>query len=165
MKTVFAMLNIDIICVGGLKERYFSDACDEYLKRLRYWAKVKITEIPEKKLPRSPSQAEIDKGLIDAGVQVLKIIPAGAFVVALCIEGKLMSSAELSEKIESVMETGGNAVFIIGGSFGLSPDVKALADLKLSMSPMTFPHNLARVMLLEQLYRAMSILNNGKYNK
>lgn len=160
------MLNINIICVGRLKEKYLSDACAEYQKRLSAYCKLNITEVPGVKLPENPSEAQIQSGLIGEGVRIIEKLPQGALVYSMCIEGEQLSSEELSTEISSVAVNGcSNITFIIGGSFGLSDDVKNGSKKKLSMSRMTFPHQLARVMLLEQLYRAFQISNGGKYHK
>lgn len=159
------MLNVDIVCVGGLKERYWRDACAEYCKRLTSWAKLRIVEISEQRCT-NPSPAQIESALDTEGERILASFPEHSFVIALCIEGKRFDSEKLAEKISDVMLSGHSHItFIIGGSFGLSQSVKARADLKFSMSDLTFPHQLARVMLIEQIYRAMSINMGGKYHK
>lgn len=165
MILVLRMLTIDIICVGSLKERYWRDACAEYCKRLTPWAKVRITEISEER--GNPStQSGID-AIIDAeGERIIAALPQKSVVIALCIEGKRMSSEQLAAEISNLMLSGNSSfAFIIGGSYGLSPRVKKRAQIRLSMSDMTFPHQLARVMLLEQIYRSMSIMSGGKYHK
>lgn len=159
------MLNIDIIAVGGLKESYFTSACLEYQKRLGAFCKVNIIEVGEYKLGQNPGGAGIEKALNAEGKAILAKLQKKAFVIALCIEGKMLSSMELAEKIEKTGHEASQLCFVIGGSHGLSNEVKLRADLKISMSPMTFPHQLARVMLLEQLYRAFSITGGLKYHK
>jgi 23S rRNA (pseudouridine1915-N3)-methyltransferase len=159
------MLDITIICVGGLKESFWKDACAEYIKRLSQWAKVTVIEIPQKRLPAAPSKAETDAALRAEETEIAKKIPRGAFVTALCIEGREYSSEQFADIIASRMQTSGSFTFIIGGSRGLSQGAKDLSALKLSFSRMTFPHMTARVLLLEQLYRALSILSGGKYHK
>lgn len=159
------MLNIDIICVGGLKECYWRDACAEYLKRLTPWAKVNIVEINEERI-RGTSPAQIESAIDAEGKRIKDAINAKSTVIALCVEGKRLTSVGLSDELSKLMLCGTSSVtFIIGGSYGLSDSVKKLASQRISMSDMTFPHQLARVMLLEQIYRAMSIMNGGKYNK
>ena len=160
------MLNIDIICVGKLKEKYFIDASAEYLKRLTAFCKLNIIEVTPYALPDSPTPAQINSGLEAEGKKILSKIPAGAYVYAMCIEGRQRSSEKLSKEFENLSVSGkSHIVFIIGGSYGLSDSVKSRADLKLSMSEMTFPHKLARIMLLEQIYRAFQISSGGKYHK
>ncbi len=160
------MYKITILCVGGLKEAYWRDACAEYQKRLRPFCRFNIVEVPEERIPDKPSAAQI-KAVIDAeGERLLAKLEASSLPVALCIEGKARSSEQLAALIEQYAVGGeGDLTFLIGGSWGLSDAVKAKARLKLSMSPMTFPHQLARVMLCEQLYRAMQILSGGQYHK
>lgn len=158
------MLNVKIITVGKLKEKYLKDACNEYMKRLQRFCRPEIIELAESRLPDDPSQAEIQKALENESGSILKA--ADGFKIALCIEGKQMSSSKLAEKMSQIPLSGFSSVsFIIGSSFGLADCVKNAADLRLSMSEMTFPHQLARVMLLEQIYRAFQIKNNGKYHK
>lgn len=160
------MISVNIICVGKLKEKYLRDASAEYIKRLTAFCKLNIIEIAPYALPDSPTQAQIDAGLEAEGKQILSKIQNGAYVYAMCIEGKQRSSEALSAEFDKLSVFGeSNLTFIIGGSFGLSDDVKARADAKLSMSEMTFPHQLARIMLLEQIYRAFQISTGGKYHK
>lgn len=160
------MLNVTVACVGKLKEAYWRDACAEYSKRLSGFCRLQIVEVAEERLPDSPSAAQIAATLEEEGHRLLSRIPAGAAVVALCIEGKGISSETLSEQLSKwTVEGISHIAFVIGGSFGLSPLVKETAKLRLSMSDMTFPHQLARVMVLEQLYRALQISSGGKYHK
>ena len=160
------MININIICVGKLKEDYLRMACAEYEKRLGAFCKLKITELAPAKLPDNPNQAQIDAALSDESERILSRISANEAVFALCIEGKELSSEGLSKEIEKCAVSGfGTLTFIIGGSHGLSPAVKSRAKFRLSMSPMTFPHHLARIMVLEQLYRAEAIQAGSKYHK
>ena len=160
------MQSIKIICVGKLKEAFYEQAVKEYTKRLASLCKLEIEELPEVKLPQEPSQAEIDAALLKEGEAVKSRIPKGSTVIAMCIEGKGMSSEKFSELLDSFAVSGVSKLcFVIGGSFGLSKEVKALAQVKLSMSAMTFPHHLARVMLLEQIYRGYKISLGGKYHK
>ena len=159
------MLRVKIICIGKLKEKYLRDAEAEYLKRLGAFCKAEVVELPEAKLPDNPSHALIEDGLKKEAKKILAEIPKGAFVYSLCIEGKGISSEELAEKFEANARNTSNVVFIIGSSFGLDEAVKKQSDFKLSFSKMTFPHQLARIMLLEQIYRAFSINNNSKYHK
>ena len=157
------MIGIDIICVGKLKEKFFSDAVKEYEKRLSGYCKLNITEISENVVA---SPAEITTALSKEGEKILAKIPNGAYVAAMCIEGDGLSSEELSKKLSSLKVSGkSKIVFIIGGSNGLSDEVKERANLRLSMSKMTFPHHLARVMVLEQIYRAFKIEEGSGYHK
>jgi len=157
---------IKIICVGKLKEKFFTDAANEYIKRLAGYCKLEVAEIPEHRLPDSPAPAQIATALEKEGTAIAVKIPAGSRTVALCVEGRELDSAGLSEFLTECAGRGFSKLcFIIGGSFGLHETVKNGAEERLSMSRMTFPHNLARVMLLEQLYRAFKIAEGGKYHK
>ena len=158
------MLTVNIICVGKLKEEYLRKAQSEYLKRLSSFCRGRVIEIPEFRLPDSPSAAEIEKGLISEG-KALQAKCRG-FSVALCIEGEEIDSPSLAKKLNYLATRGESELsFLIGGSYGLSDQIKRQSNMRLSMSPMTFPHQLARIMLLEQIYRAFSINGNGKYHK
>lgn len=160
------MLSINIVCVGGLKEKYWRDACAEYEKRLRAFCRFSITEVEEERMPQNPSQAQIAACIKAEGGRLLSKAGRGSYLAALCIEGRELSSPQLAQAIDRVALGGTSSVsFLIGGSWGLSEEVKQQADIKLSMSPMTFPHQLARVMLCEQVYRAFQILSGGKYHK
>lgn len=160
------MTDIRIICVGKLKEKFYAAAADEYVKRLGAYCKLTVLELPEERLGDRPSPAQIDTALAKEGENILSKIPAGAVVIALCVEGKPMSSEELAKKLEQWTVQGRSQfVFLIGGSFGMHPSVKQRADVRLSMSPMTFPHHLARVMVLEQVYRAFKINEGSSYHK
>jgi 23S rRNA (pseudouridine1915-N3)-methyltransferase len=158
------MRKLTLLCVGRLKEKFYKDAAAEYAKRLSRYCKTEIIELAEERLPDNPSPGQVQAALEKEAASILKRLPSGAFTVALCIEGQLVSSERLSELLADVS---GRAapVFVIGGSYGLHPSVKGAASLRLSMSPMTFPHHLARVMLLEQLYRACQIQSGGQYHK
>ena len=159
-------MNVTLICIGRLKEDYLKSACAEYQKRLAGFCRFTVEEIEAERLPETPSDAEIAAALEKEGERILAKIPRNAYTVALCIEGKQQTSEELAELIQHIPVQGsGVAAFIIGSSFGLSDRVKSSAQLKLSMSKMTFPHQLARVMLMEQIYRAYSIINNRRYHK
>ena len=160
------MLSINIICIGKLKEKYLKDASAEYSKRLTAFCKLNIIELDEYALPDNPSDAQIKQGLEKEGKAILDKILKDAYVYAMCIEGKQRSSPKLSEEFQKLaLDGNSNLTFIIGGSFGLSDEVKQRANAKLSMSEMTFPHQLARIMLLEQIYRAFQISSGGKYHK
>ena len=157
---------LTLITVGKLKEKFYLEACAEYEKRLRAYGGVKILELPEQRLPENPSPAEIEKALSREAESIREKLPKNAWVCALAIEGRLLSSEQLAQTFRKV-RTGGKSElsFLIGSSFGLDTALKRQADLLLSMSPMTFPHHLARVMALEQIYRAESILSGSKYHK
>ena len=160
------MIKINIIAVGKLKESYLREACAEYIKRLGAFAKISITEISEFRCSDNPSDTEIELVKEKEGEAILSRIPKGSYVIPMCIEGKQLSSEEISEKLESIALGGCNEItFIIGGSFGLSDKVKGLGKLRLSFGKITLPHQLMRVVLLEQTYRALSISNNSKYHK
>lgn len=160
------MVNLTVLCVGRLKERWWRDACDEYIKRLSAFCRAEVVEVEEERAPENPSPAQLQQVITAEGKRLLGKIPADAAVIALCIEGKELSSPQLAEKLETLAVSGINrAVLVIGGSWGLSDEVKARARIRLSMSPMTFPHQLARVMVLEQLYRAAQIQTGGRYHK
>ena len=158
-------MKITVIALANLKEKYLKEAADEYIKRLGAFCNLKIIEIDPVRLPEKPSPAEISAALSREAELIAKKIPAGDFVVPLCIEGKQFSSEEFAEMLEEKVNIGRGVTFIIGSSCGLSDDIKRRADLKLSFSKMTFPHKLFRVMLLEQLYRAFKICSGGAYHK
>jgi len=160
------MLKITVLCVGSLKEAYWRDACKEYQKRLGAFCRFQIVEVSEERIPQNPSPAQIRATVEAEGERLLAKMEPSSVPVALCIEGKPMSSEQLSAQIEKLAVGGeGHLTFVIGGSWGLSDAVKSKARIRLSMSPMTFPHQLARVMLCEQIYRAMQILHGGQYHK
>ena len=159
------MLNFRIVCVGSLKEAYLREAIAEYEKRLSAFCSFSIVELKEYKLPDTPSPAEIETALKKEADAVLAAIPPRAFTVALCVEGKQLSSEELATRLSDIMQQNGSLALIIGSSHGLSPRVKAAADLRLSVSKLTFPHQMMRVLLLEVLYRSFSILKGTKYHK
>lgn len=160
------MLNISLLTVGKLKEAYWRDACAEYRKRLGAFCKLQIVEVAEERLPESPSDAQIAATVEAEGERLMAQIPRDSAVIALCIEGKELSSPALAEQLQRfAVEGTSHVAFVIGGSWGLSDAVKSRARLRLSMSPMTFPHQLARVMTFEQIYRAFQITAGGKYHK
>lgn len=159
------MVKIEILCVGKLKEKYLNQACDEYIKRLKPFCKLKITQIQEYSC-NSSNQSQIKKVIEEEGNRILKKLNNTSFKIALCIEGQLMSSEELAKKSQKLLTSGtSNITLIIGGSHGLSQKVKQASNFKLSMSPLTFPHQLARVILLEQIYRAFTIQSKKTYHK
>lgn len=160
------MFSLTLLCVGRLKEKFYLDAAAEYQKRLRAYADFSLLELPEEKLPDTPSPAQIAQALAREADAIRRKIPKGSWVCAFAIEGKPLSSEALAGTLARVKESGkGSACFVIGSSFGLDEGFKKQADLRLSMSPMTFPHHLARVMALEQLYRAEAIQAGSKYHK
>ena len=160
------MFEITLINVGKLKEKFYLSAAAEYEKRLKGYCQFKLLELPEVRLPDNPSPAEIQAGLEKEAEQILAKIPKGAWFCTMTPEGKMLSSEALAEQIRKVKLSGkSSACFLIGSSFGISQRVKDKADFKLSMSPMTFPHHLARIMVLEQLYRAEAIQAGSKYHK
>ncbi len=160
------MQNITLICIGKLKEGYLRDAVSEYTKRISGLCKLNLIELPAEKLSDNPSQKEIENALEREGKKILEKIPKDAYVYTMCIEGKQKTSEELSAEMDNLAVRGySNIAFIIGGSFGISDKVKAVSDFRLSMSKMTFPHQVARVMLLEQIYRSIQISIGTKYHK
>lgn len=159
------MLKVTLIAVGSLKESYWRDACAEYEKRLGAFCRLSQVVIREAKLPDDPTEGEIANALKAEERQILEAMPPKSFRIALCVEGKQLSSEELAEKIGEIATAQGAITLVIGSSHGLSSAVKEACDLRLSFSKMTFPHQLMRVVLLEALYRAMNILRGTKYHK
>ncbi len=160
------MFSVTLIAMGKLKEKFYLSAATEYEKRLSGYCDFKLLELPEVRLPENPSPAEIQAGLEKEAELIFSKIPKGAWFCVLTPEGKVISSEALAAKMKEVKLSGkSSACFLIGSSFGMSPRVKEKADFKLSMGPMTFPHHLARIMVLEQLYRAESIQAGSKYHK
>ena len=160
------MLNIRLICVGKLGERFWKDAAAEYAKRLSAYCKLEVIEIPEQRLPDCPADKQIEAALNREAAQISAKIPQGAAVIAMCIEGETMPSTQFAAVLSRWMQQGTSRIaIVIGGSCGLDQTLKTQAKLCLSMSPMTFPHHLARIMVLEQLYRAFNIQSGGKYHK
>ena len=160
------MQKITVLCVGKLKERFYQEAAAEYVKRLGRHCKLDVVELPESRLPDDPSPAEIRHALQAEAAVIREKLPKGGALVAMCIEGKPCSSEELSRRIIDFGVQGKTQItFLIGGSVGLDESIKKQADWRLSMSPMTFPHHMARIMLLEQIYRAYQIAAGTKYHK
>ncbi len=160
------MQRISIICVGKLKEKYLREAVSEYSKRLQTMCRFEIIEVDEEKINDNPNETQIEKILTSEGKRILSKISSDTFVTAMCIEGKQKSSEQLAKLFADNGVKGiSSMAFVIGGSWGLSDEVKNRADLRVSMSEMTFPHQLARVMLCEQIYRAFSINSGTKYHK
>jgi len=159
------MLKVKIITVGGIKEKYLRDACAEYAKRISGFASVETVELKESLLSDSPSDEQIKKALDTEAASILAAIPDRAYSVALCVEGKMSSSEELASSLADVTRSSSCICFIIGSSHGLSDKVKKAANMRLSFSKMTFPHQLMRVILLEQIYRGFMINSGRKYHK
>ena len=159
-------MKITVVCVGKLKEKFFADGVEEYKKRLGRYAKIEIAEVADEKAPENLSRAEEEQVKVKEGEKILKKIPDDAFVVALCIDGKMLSSEELADFFEKKTVSGISSIaFVIGGSLGLSKAVIDRADYKLSFSKMTFPHQLMRMILMEQIYRAFRIIKNEPYHE
>ena len=158
-------MNMALICMGKLKEKYWRDAAAEYEKRLSRFGKWETIELPDLPEPSNSSPAIEEQIKKKEGEAILSKIRDGDVVVCLCIDGKQLDSVQLSKKMTELIDTGRRVVFVIGGSLGLCDDVVRRAQLKLSFSPMTFPHQLARIMLLEQTYRALKIAAGERYHK
>lgn len=159
------MIKITLITLGKLKEKYLREASDEYQKRLSRYCKLDIVEIEPVKLNDKPSRSEIDAALEREAEMIIKKIPQETQVYSLCVEGKSLSSENFSAKVKTAVDEGKGITFIIGSSYGLSERVKRLSEYRLSLSEMTFPHQLFRVMLLEQIYRAFKISEGSAYHK
>ena len=160
------MLNVTLICVGKMREKHYTAAFDEYEKRLGAFCRFSLVELPEQRLPERPAQSLIAAALEKEAAAILEHVPKGAALIAMCVEGKDMSSEALAQRFLDWQNGGVSRLcFVVGGSFGLHPTVKQAAQLKLSMSAMTFPHHLARVMLMEQIYRACMINAGTQYHK
>ena len=160
------MFDITLITMGKLKEKFYISAAAEYVKRLGGYCRFTLLELPESRLPENPSLAEITLGLEKEADSILSRIPKGAWFCVFTPEGKTLSSEAFADKMKEVKLSGkSSACFLIGSSFGMAPRVKQRADFRLSMGPMTFPHHLARIMVLEQLYRAEAIQSGSKYHK
>lgn len=158
-------MNINVIAVGKIKEKYFTDAISEYTKRLSRFAKLMITEVADERIPDNASEKELEKIKNTEGDKILSKLPPSSFVIAMCIEGEEISSEGLADKIADISMVSGSITFIIGGSLGLCSSVKSVSNLRLSIGPITLPHQLMRVVLLEQIYRAFKINNNESYHK
>ena len=159
------MLHIKLITVGNLKERYWRDAVAEYEKRLGAYGKVEILELKEARVADDPGAAEINAALEKEADAILAAIPPRAYTIALCVEGKPRTSEQLAELLQDAMNRSATLCLVIGSSHGLAPRVKQAADYRLSVSALTFPHQLMRVLLLETVYRSLSILHGSKYHK
>lgn len=159
------MPTIKIITVGTLKEDYLRDAVAEYEKRIGGFCRIESVNIKEAKLAQNPSDGDIRRALAEEAKQILSYMPDRAFKVAMCVEGKQFSSEELASRIEGAFSVANEICFVIGSSHGLDDSVKNAADLKLSVSKLTFPHQLMRVVLLESIYRCLNIIKGTKYHK
>ena len=160
------MFDITLITMGKLKEKFYISAADEYTKRLGAYCRFRLLELPEQRLPDNPSPAEISAGLEKEADLILSKIPKGAWLCVFTPEGKELTSEGFAQKLSEVKISGkSSACFLIGSSFGISPQIKEKADFRLSMGKMTFPHHLARIMVLEQIYRAEAIQAGSKYHK
>ena len=159
------MIKVTLITLGKLKESYLREAVSEYVKRLSRYCDLDIVELEPVKLPDNPSHLQIDAALSKEAEMIIKKIPKNCDVYPLCVEGRQLSSEEFAEKIDALSNEGRGIALIIGSSYGLSEEVKALAKNRLSLSKMTFPHQLFRVMLLEQVYRAFKINEGSTYHK
>lgn len=159
------MIGVKFITLGTLKESYLREAAAEYEKRLGAFCKIQIVQLKEEKLPDDPSAGEIEKALEKEAQKIIAEIPPRAYRIAMCVEGKQMSSEELADKLSEISERYGDVCFIIGSSHGLANSVKNSCDMKLSVSKLTFPHQLMRVLLLEAVYRGFNIMKGTKYHK
>lgn len=160
------MQSVKLICVGKMRERFYIDAFSEYAKRLQAYCRFECVELTEQRLPENPSQKEITAALDREAAEIIKNIPTDAYIVAMCVEGRQMKSEGMAKLIAERADSGKPKLcFLIGGSFGMSDEVKQRADMRLSMSEMTFPHHLARVMLAEQIYRGFKINEGSRYHK
>lgn len=159
------MLNVKIYVTGTLKEQYYKDAIAEYRKRLNAYCKFEIVEYKEYKLPENPSSKQIEQALVSEGEKILEDISPRAYKIAMCVEGKQLSSEEFAERLDGIASTHGEVALIIGSSFGLSEELKRACDFRMSVSKMTLTHQMMRVWLVEILYRCLSITHGGKYHK
>lgn len=156
-------MKINVVTVGSLKEKYLIENCKEYLKRISKYHTINMIEVEEEKLPKNYSEADISKCLVKEGQKIEKHL--SGYIVALDIHGEMLDSVAFSKKIENISLSSSTITFVIGGSYGISENIKSIANFKISFSKMTFPHQLFRVMLLEQIYRACTISNNILYHK
>lgn len=159
------MIQVTVITVGNLKESYWRDAVAEYEKRLGAFCKPTLVQLKEAKLPDEPSEGEIRTAFADEGKRILAAMPPRSYRIALCVEGKQFSSEELAAKLDGALTEQGHLCLVIGSSHGLAPEVKEACQMRLSVSKLTFPHQMMRVLLLEVLYRSFSILKGTRYHK
>ncbi len=159
-------MKVKIVCLGKIKEKYLREGIEEYLKRIKRFSDVEIIELTDEKIPENPSEAQKSIVISKEGDKILKAISKGDYVISLCIEGKQLESREFAKKISDIITFDSSTItFVIGGSLGIDHRVKQISNLKLSFSKMTFPHQLMRLILLEQIYRAFKINNNEEYHK
>ena len=158
-------MNVNIICVGKIKEKYFTQAIAEFEKRLGRFCTFKITELTDRKIPENPTPGQEREVLEAEGADILKNLGKSDYVIALCVEGKELSSEEWAAKTAEIMQSRSTITYVIGGSLGLSPEVKSRADLRLSLGRITLPHRIARLVLTEQIYRCFKINANETYHK
>ena len=156
-------MKINIVVVGDLKEKYLVEACKEYVKRISRFHAITVTTVSEEKIPKAPSEADISKCLVKEGAKIEKLLKG--YIIVLDVQGVMISSTKFAKLIENSSMTFDTITFVIGGSYGLSESIKNMASFRLSFSQMTFPHQLFRVMLMEQIYRASTITNNILYHK
>jgi len=159
------MLHVRLVAVGGLKEKYWRQAADEYIKRLSRYCRLEVLEVPDEPAPESLSPALAAKVLATEGERIIKRLQPSHHAILLDIGGHTQTSEALAQKLQALAMHPGHVTFIIGGSLGVSDAVKSAAQERWSFSPLTFPHQLARIMLLEQLYRGFRIINNEPYHK
>lgn len=159
------MLNVKIYVTGTLKEQYYKDAIAEYKKRLNAYCKLDIIEYKEQRIPENPSPKQIEQALLLEGEKILSDISPRAYKIAMCVEGKQLSSEEFATRLDEIATTNGELAIIIGSSFGLSEELKRACDFRMSVSKMTLTHQMMRVWLVEILYRCLSISHGGKYHK
>ena len=159
------MLNVTIITVGTLKEGYLREAAAEYEKRLGGFCKLELIQLKETKLSESPTDSQIAAALSAEGKQILAAMPPRAYRIAMCVEGQQLSSEQLAQRLEDIGQTHGAVCLVIGSSYGIAPEIKSACDFRLSVSKLTFPHQLMRVILLEAVYRALGISKGTKYHK
>ncbi|MBO4346935.1 MAG: 23S rRNA (pseudouridine(1915)-N(3))-methyltransferase RlmH [Lachnospiraceae bacterium] len=159
-------MNISIVCVGKIKEKYFRDALEEYVKRLSKFAKISVFEVDDEETPANASAKEEENIKDKEAERIIKKIPSNSYLITLEIDGRKYDSVSFAKRINTLCVNGNSSIcFVIGGSLGLSDKIKAMSNEKISFSDMTFPHQLMRVILSEQIYRAFKILNNEPYHK
>lgn len=159
------MLNVTVITVGNLKEGYLREAAAEYEKRLGSFCRLEMIQLKETKLPEAPTEGQIAAALTAEGKQILAAMPPRAYRIAMCVEGQQLSSEQLAQRLEEIGNTHGAVCLVIGSSYGIAPEVKAACDFRFSVSRLTFPHQLMRVLLLETVYRSLGIIKGTKYHK